>query len=588
MIDLIRSLTGAYPRQTVTVLTAFLMAGFMEGIGVTSILPLLALLNPDAGGQVGGAHHRMKAVFDALGFQPGIGLLLSLIVTLITAKAIVSYLASSRVGHVAALIGRDLRLRLIHALLNAKWQHFRNLAVGKSASTIGTEAKRAAGLYLNLGKAAADTIQVLVYLLLAVFISWKITLSAIVTGAFIVLILKSFITIARHAGSQQTLLLASLLARVTDALSGVKAIKAMGRQKFFENLLEQQTEELEDAYRREFLSGQALVIAREPIMAIIIAVGIYVSVSMLHVPLAVLLVLAFMFFRVVMKITNVQTSYQKVVSQESAYWTLLDAIGQAESVRENLTPPGAKPPHLEQSIRIENVSFTHRRAAAGLEHFLDEKKDGENSDETQVLHDISMEIPAKALNVIIGPSGSGKTTLVDMLIGLYTPDSGRIYIDGLPMEQADLVSWRGNIGYLPQECLLFHDTIIHNVTLGVDSITREDAIEALERAGAMSFIRDLPDGADTVVGERGSRFSGGQRQRIAIARALAGNPQVLLLDEPTSAMDLETEKRFMEEIRALAGRMTIIAITHNPSVVKYADNVFRVEGGKLLSDTKAA
>jgi ATP-binding cassette subfamily C protein len=126
------------------------------------------------------------------------------------------------------------------------------------------------------------------------------------------------------------------------------------------------------------------------------------------------------------------------------------------------------------------------------------------------------------------------------------------------------------------------------VTLGIESITRDDAIEALERADAAGFIRELPDGVDTIVGERGSRFSGGQRQRIAIARALAGRPQVLLLDEPTSAMDGETEKRFMEQLRRMTGKVTIIAITHNPSVIEYADHVFRVEGGKLIDASEAA
>jgi ATP-binding cassette subfamily C protein len=588
LLRLAGSLAAAYPKQTVIVLGSFLVAGFMEGIGAASMLPLLALLNPDSTGQMAEIHSRAHMFFDALGIPLTIATILGFIVALISAKALVSYAAMIQVSRISARIGRDLRLRLIHALLNAKWQHFRNLAVGKSASVIGTEAKRAASVYLNFGKAAADALQVMVYILFALFISWQITLCALVSGGLIMLALKTLVTVSRRAGEQQTTILATLLARVTDALTGVKAIKAMERQKFFEETLARDVEDLEESYRQEFISGQALLIGREPLLAIIVSLGMYISVGTFHVPVAILLVLSFMFLRIVMKLTNVQAGYQRVVSQESGYWTLIEAIAQAENLRETLTPPGARVPKLKQAIRIEHVSFTHQQSAPGLEQFLDEKKELHEDSGKPILNDISMTIPAGKLNVIIGPSGSGKTTLVDMLIGLYTPDSGRIYIDDLPMEQADLAMWRSNIGYLPQEGLLFHDTIIHNVTLGVGNITREDAIKALEQAGALPFIKELPEGVDTIVGERGSRFSGGQRQRIAIARALAGKPQVLLLDEPTSAMDAETEKTFMEQLHQMTSEMTVIAITHNPSVIAYADHVFRVEGGKLLSESAAA
>src|SRR5690606_21587447 len=149
--------------------------------------------------------------------------------------------------------------------------------------------------------------------------------------------------------------------------------------------------------------------------------------------------------------------------------------------------------------------------------------------------------PKGKLTTLIGPSGAGKTTLSDVLLGLVRPRSGQILVDGVPLEELNLEQWRELVGYVPQELFLFHDTVMNNVTLGDPHITPEEVREALEAAGAWSFVEQLPQGMDTVVGERGTLLSGGQRQRISIARALVRKPKLLLLDEVTSALDPATE-----------------------------------------------
>jgi ATP-binding cassette subfamily C protein len=199
----------------------------------------------------------------------------------------------------------------------------------------------------------------------------------------------------------------------------------------------------------------------------------------------------------------------------------------------------------------------------------------------KVLQDVSLTIPTRSLTTIIGTSGAGKTTLLDLIIGLYKPDTGAVYLDNIPLTHIDLTQWRRQLGYVPQEQLLLHDSILTNVTLGDPQLTAADAEHALKEANAWEFVSALPDGMHSNVGERGTKLSGGQRQRIMIARALAHRPSVLILDEPTSALDPASEALISETLRRLCADYTILAISHQPALAKSADVVYRLQHGQL-------
>ncbi len=182
-----------------------------------------------------------------------------------------------------------------------------------------------------------------------------------------------------------------------------------------------------------------------------------------------------------------------------------------------------------------------------------------------------------------GASGSGKTTLIDLLTSLHRPSSGRITVDGVPIEQLSIRAWRRLIGYVPQELSLLHGTIRENVALSDAAIDDEAIRTALVRAGAESLIRGPAHGLDSDVGEMGTKLSGGQRQRIALARALVLEPKLLILDEVTSALDPATEDQICREVAALRGDYTIVAITHRPAWTAIADRLYKVEGGRVTA-----
>jgi ATP-binding cassette subfamily C protein len=278
------------------------------------------------------------------------------------------------------------------------------------------------------------------------------------------------------------------------------------------------------------------------------------------------LLLAILFARLLGHLNRVQKQFQRMANAESAFWSLNDVIRDCESVREVST--GREPATLERDLVLDDVTLAY--------------------DERDVLAGVSLTIPAGRLTVLVGPSGAGKTSIVDLVTGLVRPRGGEVRIDDVPLERIDLEGWRRRIGYVPQETFLLHESVRVNVTLGDATLGERDVEAALRAAGAWDFVKALPDGMDTPVGERGTRLSGGQRQRIAIARALVHKPFLLILDEATANLDPDSEAAITATMRALRGEVTIVAISHQLALLDDADVVYRIDRGRSSVVTEAA
>ena len=202
-----------------------------------------------------------------------------------------------------------------------------------------------------------------------------------------------------------------------------------------------------------------------------------------------------------------------------------------------------------------------------------------------VLSNISANISIGSQVGFVGESGSGKTTLVDIILGLLRPSDGFIKVDGTDI-QKNLSNWQKNIGYVPQDIYLSDDTLRNNIAYGLNSneIDEKSLKEATKVANLDKFVKNLPDGLNTMLGEHGVRISGGQRQRVGIARALYSNPNILILDEATSSLDINIEKEIMKEISKLKGKKTVIIIAHRLSSVSQCDKLFKLEKGKIIKE----
>ncbi|MCP3447325.1 type I secretion system permease/ATPase [Bradyrhizobium sp. CCGUVB14] len=230
------------------------------------------------------------------------------------------------------------------------------------------------------------------------------------------------------------------------------------------------------------------------------------------------------------------------------------------------TPGRSVPPALQGEVSFDHVTFRYR------------------PDGPVILHDVDLEIPAGQMVGIVGPSGSGKSTLTKLIQSLYLPEAGQVYVDGVDLRTLD-VSWlRRQIGVVLQENLLFNRSVRENIALVDPGMPMEAVVQAARLAGAHEFILELPQGYDTVVGERGASLSGGQRQRIAIARALITNPRILILDEATSALDYESERIIHDNMRQIAKGRTVIIIAHRLSAVRHCHRILTIERGRIVED----
>ena len=257
---------------------------------------------------------------------------------------------------------------------------------------------------------------------------------------------------------------------------------------------------------------------------------------------------------------NVSENLQQEINDASVSYEMPDDISGAGTVREKMD--------LKKEIVLDGISFQYPGAPS------------------PVLTDAGMVIPVGKSTGIVGTSGAGKTTAVDIMLGLLTPDKGRILADGVPVSDENSRAFLNNIGYIPQTIFMLDSTIRKNVAFGVpdDEIDDEKVWYALKEAQLDAHVRTLPDGLDTGIGERGIRLSGGQRQRIGIARALYEDPEVLVLDEATSALDNETEKAIMDSINHLHGKKTLIIIAHRLQTIEKCDLIYRVENEKITRE----
>lgn len=559
-VEFLRRFLRAQPARTALLIGLLFLAGLTEGLGIATVLPLLELGVAEEGHQPSAFSQAVADALHAIGVSPRLEVLLALVVLAMVLKSALNLLAMQQVGFTVSRITTNLRLSLIRGLLQARWHYFMSQPIGRFTNSLSGEAARAAAAYRAACTLMARLIQVVVYTVIVFLISWKIALFAIGAGVMVTLLLSRLVRSSRAASRHQTMLTRSMISRLTDALHGIKPIKAMSREGQFQHLLEGEARSINEASEQQIMASETMRSAREPLLVILLSVALYASVSMGGQSLAALFVLAFLFNRVVGRITALQLDYQGMVMAESAFWSMTENIESAEEQREE-SHAHSLVPCLSRGIELRNVSFSYGPK--------------------RVLSGVSLTIHAGEFVAFVGPSGAGKTTIADLVVGLHAPTEGAVLIDGVSLAELDMRAWRQQIGYVPQEMFLFHDTVYTNVTLGDADIPREAVEHALKASGAWHFVMQLPEGLDTVLGERGSKLSGGQRQRIAIARALVREPRLLVLDEVTTSLDPRTEAAICDTLRELGGSVMIIAVSHQPAMMEAAGRIFRVDAGRI-------
>ena len=371
----------------------------------------------------------------------------------------------------------------------------------------------------------------------------------VILGALVYLPLRRVNTLA---GRKQTEAELANRALMLEGFAGVKGFKAMGREEHFLSLYARSLERWLPLRARICELGQLPRIILE-FAAILAAVGVFAAMALSGMPDGTLLLsfslLVAAMSRLLPAFSRIHYNLARVVQSRYSFDSVFAWL--------NIAPEELHNSDLELTlndrIEIRNVCFAYPER------------------DVPVLKDFSLTIPAKSSVALTGPTGSGKSTLADILLGLLEPSSGGVFADGRSIRE-NLASWRAKIGFVPQHIVLFDDTVGANVAFGwEDKPDPQRVAAALKTAQLYDFVTTLPRGIDTVIGDNGVRLSGGQRQRLGIARALYGDPQLLILDEATSALDTDTEAALVQALETLRGKLTVVTIAHRLSTIEKCD-----------------
>ena len=546
-------------------LTAILMAavGLLDGVGLMLLVPLLAL----AGLGDALSHPLAEGVADAFasaGLPLTLGSLLALYLLLIGLKLGLTRWRDLRTTALRLGFTDHLRTRLYHRIAHSDWLFFSTTRAADFNHALTTEVQRIGQGTHQLLQLTTTGVLTLAYLTVAVTLSLPFTLAALACGALLLLPLRRLQRRSVSAGGRMSGTQRKLHAAAGELLGGMKAAKAHSAEnRHVEQFTRYTRRQREAKLNYQRLNSTARTLHQWGAAALL-ALLVWGAVEWLRLPAAELLVLIAIFSRLSAMLSTLQQGYQQMLHMLPAYagFSALERrCAEAAEPSVEQTPP----PPFDREVRLEGVHFRYREEQP-----------------EPALSAIDLTLPARATIALVGPSGGGKSTLADLIAGLLAPDEGRIVVDDLTLAGASRRAWRQRVAYVPQETFLLHDTVRANLQWAAPEADDEALRHALRLAAAEGFVERLPEGIDTVVGERGVRLSGGERQRIALARALLQRPDLLILDEATSALDNENERTIQTALDSLHGNLTMVIIAHRLSTVRHADRIVVLEAGRIV------
>lgn len=560
---LARGLIEFSARRTAFAVTLMICSGLVEGVSLALLVPLFTVL---MGAEESAFLSRIFAVVLPPGASTAAKLALVLI-AFIAAMVLRTWLVSLRdrtAGLIELEYSERLRVRLFQSLARARWQDIEGLKHARVTHALGSGMDRVTNATQLLLLAAVALAMLVAQWLITFLIAPWVALIFLAIGAVVSIPLSRLLTGSFALGEEISGGGISLAHTTSQWLGGLKLSMAQNMQSAFveeySHLAREQTKRSDD-----FLRHHSFAYATLTLVGALAAAGLLFAGYVLGTPAAALLAAFAIFARMnAAAVTLIQACIQ-LANNVPAHGELMALFREFEGDR-----------------RISNRS----NVALGPMEKLELEDVTIRGDPAERLSRLNIVIHAGRILGVTGPSGAGKTTLVDAVAGLLAPDSGTIRLNGLSMDDALAQAWRDRISYVPQESFLLNETIRRNLAWGSKELEDDALWETLALVRLDEVVRRTPRGLDTEVSERGIRFSGGERQRIALARAILRMPEVLILDEATSAIDIDTEAEIFEGLAEAAPGLTIIVVAHRPSTLGMCDRIIRLENGQLVEDTE--
>jgi subfamily B ATP-binding cassette protein MsbA len=559
LLDLLRPYRGA----AVAVVVLGALASLAEGLGLGLLMPFLQSMTPDATTTAGpdGPVAFLGNVFDGVPAGSRLTVIAAAIFGCILLKSVLVYGSTLLFNWLNVAVGHYLRRGIFDQVLTVDLRLLHAEGAARFLNTLHTESWRTTQAVSTLLGVVITSITLLIYLTLLLVISWKLTLVVVGFLLLIAGLVQFLMRNVKGIGAATTAANAELARRMVDGVDGIEVIRSFGREDFERSRFNAASEQLNRLMIRLGTLSSAVYPVYEVLVAAVL-LGVLLFSARGAADVAPLLVFVFVLYRLEPRVKELDKARVDLVALDAA---VRDTIGLVDRVGKPYLKSGSKQcEDLSLGIRLEQVSFGY---TAGAE---------------LALRDIWLDLPVGSTTAIVGPSGAGKSTLIRLLVRFYDPTSGQILVDGVPLPEFDLQSWRSKIAVVGQRTFLFNASVLENIAYGVPEADRGAIERAAREAGAHDFIVRLPDGYLTRLGEGGAQLSGGEEQRIALARAIIRRPQVLILDEATNALDSISERLVQQALEALRRRCTIVMIAHRLSTVERADQIVVLQDGVLV------
>ena len=557
-----------YPGLIILTLLLGFSGALFNGVGTTLIVPIvLKIVGQDV--DLTSAPPVIRAImipFDNVPEAYRAAVMGGAIIFTIFVKNLSNYASTLASTRLTRLLTTDIRAEGVDLLLQIDIEYYTKMKVGDLINSLGGEIARAASALGSTIKLVIISITILVFIGFLLSISWQLTIASSVLLSLVTLINQFAISRSRKLGAQLSEKSKAYSISVLEVLNGIRLVKATANENRESQKISQLIRDREQADFVSQVYSQAISPASEftgiVSLILIVFLGKVFFADQVAAISAVLLTYLLVLLRMLPFLSQLNSLRSSFANTSASVNIVSEFLAREHKpfMADGHTPYSS----LQKGIHFNSLSFTYP------------------GEEKLVLKDIDLYLPRGTTLALVGGSGAGKSTLADLLPRFYDPVSGNIEIDGLDLREFELESLRRAMGIVSQDTFLFNDSVLNNIAYGRQGATEEEIVTASKRANAYEFITKLPQGFETMIGDRGVMLSGGQRQRLAIARALLQDPEILILDEATSALDTVSERLVQQAIDDLSRDRTTLVIAHRLSTVQKADQIAVLDRGTVV------